>query len=71
VGPYAAATMLMLLGRYDHLAIDSVYRAFVAKRYFAGRRPSDREAEAIYAGWGSWKYLGYWFDLWQGQDEQG
>ena len=71
VGPYAAATMLMLLGRYDHLAIDSVYRAFVAKRYFAGRRPSDREAEEIYAGWGSWKYLGYWFDLWQGQDEQG
>lgn len=70
VGPYAAATMLMLLGRYDHLAVDSVYRAFVAERYFAGRRPSDREAEGVYAEWGSWKYLGYWFDLWQGLDER-
>ncbi len=70
VGPYAAATLLMLLGRYDHLAVDTVYRAFVSERYFAGRRPSDREAEEVYAGWGRWKYLGYWFDLWQGLDER-
>lgn len=70
VGPYAAATLLMLLGRYDHLAVDTVYRTFVSGRYFAGRRPSDREAEEVYAGWGRWKYLGYWFDLWQGLDER-
>ncbi|MGB5526131.1 MAG: Fe-S cluster assembly protein HesB [Gemmatimonadota bacterium] len=70
VGPYAAATMLMLLGRYDHLAVDSVYRAFVSSRYFEGRLPSDREAEQVYADWGRWKYLGYWFDLWQGLDEE-
>jgi 3-methyladenine DNA glycosylase/8-oxoguanine DNA glycosylase len=70
VGPYAAATLLMLLGRYDHLAIDSVYRAFVSKRYFEGRAPSDREAEQVYADWGPWKYLGYWFDLWRGLDEE-
>ena len=70
VGPYAAATMLMLLGRYDHLAVDSVYRTFVSRRYFDGQLPSDREAEAIYADWGRWKYLGYWFDLWQGLDEE-
>ena len=69
VGPYAAATMLMLLGRYDHLAIDTVYRAFVSKRYFDGRVPSDDEAQQVYAAWGRWKYLGYWFDLWQGDDE--
>jgi 3-methyladenine DNA glycosylase/8-oxoguanine DNA glycosylase len=70
VGPDAAARLLMLLGRYDHLAVDTVYRAFVSERYFAGRRPSDREAEEVYAGWGRWKYLGYWFDLWQGLDER-
>ena len=69
VGPYAAATLLMLLGRYDHLAVDSVYRAFVSRRYFEGRVPSDAEAEEVYAKWGRWKYLGYWFDLWQGFDE--
>jgi N-glycosylase/DNA lyase len=69
VGPYAAATLLMLLGRYDHLAIDSVYRTFVSERYFAGRRPSDAEAAAVYEDWGRWRYLGYWFDLWQGAEE--
>lgn len=70
VGPYAAATMLMLLGRYDHLAIDSVYRTFVSERYFGGERPADAEAAAVYDEWGRWKYLGYWFDLWQGTDEE-
>jgi 3-methyladenine DNA glycosylase/8-oxoguanine DNA glycosylase len=69
VGPYAAATLLMLLGRYDYLAVDSVYRTFVTERYFAGRRPSDAEAAAVYEDWGRWKYLGYWFDLWQGAAE--
>ena len=69
VGPYAAATMLMLVGRYDHLAVDTVYRAFVSERYFDGRVPSDAEAEQVYAAWGKWKYLGYWFDLWQGHEE--
>ena len=70
VGPYAAATLLMLLGRYDHLAVDSVYRDFVSRRYFEGRSPADGEAKEIYADWGRWKYLGYWFDLWQGLDEE-
>lgn len=69
VGPYAAATMLMLLGRYDHLAVDSVYRTFVSRRYFDGRAPSDAEAREVYAEWGPWKYLGYWFDVWQGLEE--
>lgn len=69
VGAYAAATLLMLLGRYDHLAVDSVYRAFVARRYFDGRLPSETEAIEVYADWGRWKYLGYWFDLWQGAEE--
>jgi 3-methyladenine DNA glycosylase/8-oxoguanine DNA glycosylase len=70
VGPYAAATLLMLVGRYDHLPVDSVYRTFVSRRYFGGRLPSYREGEAVYAEWGRWKYLGYWFDLWQGLDEE-
>lgn len=70
VGPYAAATLLMLLGRYDHLGVDTVYLTFVSKRYFGGHRPSNREAQGVYAEWGRWKYLGYWFDLWQGLDER-
>jgi 3-methyladenine DNA glycosylase/8-oxoguanine DNA glycosylase len=62
VGPYAAATILMILGRYEHLAIDSEMRAFVSKKYFAGQRPSDEQIRSVYAPWGQWQYLAYWFD---------
>jgi 3-methyladenine DNA glycosylase/8-oxoguanine DNA glycosylase len=69
VGHYATATLLMLLGRYDELAVDSVFRQFVSARYFDGERPSDAAAKAIYDDWGEWKYLAYWFDLWNGPGE--
>ena len=69
VGPYAAATMLMLLGRYDEIGVDTVFRDFVGRKYFDGNKPEDSEALAIYADWGRWKYLAYWFDIWQGLDE--
>lgn len=62
VGNYAAATILMLLGRYEHLAIDSELRAFVTKKYFEGQTPGEADIRAIYAPWGRWKYLAYWFD---------
>ena len=64
VGSYAAATLLMLLGRYDELAVDTVCREFVGKKYCGGQKPSDAEAREIYAPWGRWKYLAYWFDMW-------
>lgn len=70
VGPYAAATLLMLLGRYDELGVDSVFREFVAGKYFGGEPPSDAEARAVYESWGEWKYLAYWFDLWEGVTEE-
>ncbi|MCB0291902.1 MAG: hypothetical protein KDH97_16740 [Calditrichaeota bacterium] len=70
VGNYAAATLLMLLGRYDELAVDSVFRQFVAKKYFPDAQPTDAEAQQVYADWGEWKYLAYWFDVWEGFNEQ-
>jgi len=69
VGNYSAATMLMLLGRYDEIAVDTVFRDFVAEKYFDGKRPPDTEAKAVYDEWGKWKYLAYWFDIWQKYDE--
>lgn len=70
VGNYAAATLLMLLGRYDELAVDTIFRDFVSKKYFGGEYPPNGEAEQIYADWGRWKYLAYWFDIWEGLDEE-
>jgi hypothetical protein len=69
VGSYAAATLLMLLGRYDELAMDTVFRRFVSEKYFDGEQPSDADAQTIYADWGRWKYLAYWFDIWEGLEE--
>jgi 3-methyladenine DNA glycosylase/8-oxoguanine DNA glycosylase len=64
VGPYAAATLLMLLGRYDALGYDTVLRDFVSRRYFAGERRPERELLAVYDDWGPWRYLAYWFEMW-------
>ncbi len=63
VGPYAAATLLMLLGHYDELPLDTVFRSFVRGKYFGGAEVSDGEARAVYADWGQWRYLAYWFDV--------
>jgi 3-methyladenine DNA glycosylase/8-oxoguanine DNA glycosylase len=62
VGSYAAATLLMILGRYDELAVDTQMHAFVAQKYFAGQRVSEAQIRALYAPWGRWQYLAYWFD---------
>ncbi len=64
IGPYAAATLLMLLGHYDELAIDTAFRSFVGKKYFNNDYPSDKVAQEVYQDWGRWKYLAYWFDIW-------
>lgn len=63
VGDYAAASMLMLLGRYDEIPMDTVFRDFVSRRYFAGGPVDPKEAAGIYADWGRWKALAYWFEM--------
>jgi 3-methyladenine DNA glycosylase/8-oxoguanine DNA glycosylase len=63
VGRYAAATLLMVLGRYEDLAVDTEFRQFVTQKYFAGQPVSDKLMMAVYDDWGRWKYLAYWFDL--------
>lgn len=63
VGDYAANTLLMLLGNYEALAIDSATREFTTKKYFNGTLPTDKEIAAIYEPFGNWKYLAYWFDM--------
>ena len=65
LGPYAASSLLMLLGRYDSLAVDTVCRDFVRKKYFDGRPASDAEIRRVYTEWGEWQYLACWFDIWR------
>jgi 3-methyladenine DNA glycosylase/8-oxoguanine DNA glycosylase len=63
VGPYAAATLSMILGHYEELAVDTEFRQFVSRAYFGGSPVSDSDAAAVYDEWGPWKYLAYWFDV--------
>ncbi|MBX3011609.1 MAG: hypothetical protein KF832_08870 [Caldilineaceae bacterium] len=65
IGDYAAHTVLMLLGYYGELPVDSELRSHVTRRYFAGALRPDKELAAIYDAWGDWKYLAYWFDAYE------
>jgi 3-methyladenine DNA glycosylase/8-oxoguanine DNA glycosylase len=60
-GPYAAANLLLLLGRYERLAIDSWLRRAVRDAWFAGAPVTDREIEAAFERFGQWRSLVYWF----------
>jgi 3-methyladenine DNA glycosylase/8-oxoguanine DNA glycosylase len=75
-GPYAAAHVLTLLGRYDRIGVDTVFREFVRRAHFPrARKPvNDRRMLAVYDRWGEWKMLAYWFELWTdyvGEDGEG
>ncbi|HUP21085.1 MAG TPA: hypothetical protein VM778_14205 [Gemmatimonadota bacterium] len=72
-GPYAAAHALALLGRFDRIGVDTVFREFVRRRHFPKARkvPPDRRMLAVYEKWGEWRMLAYWFDLWVDYDGRG
>ncbi|MFQ5824927.1 MAG: DNA-3-methyladenine glycosylase family protein [bacterium] len=60
IGPYAASHLLVFLGYYDHLGVDTEMRSFVSQKYFNGQRVTDDEILKVYHKWGKWKYLVYW-----------
>ena len=66
LGPYATAHVLMLLGRFDRIGIDTAFRSFVRQKYFPrARKPvTDARMLAVYDEWGEWRALAYWADLW-------
>jgi len=63
IGNYAAASVLMLLGRYDEIPVDSVFQQMMRAKYFDKCDFDLNKALAQYDAWGKWKYLAYWFDL--------
>jgi 3-methyladenine DNA glycosylase/8-oxoguanine DNA glycosylase len=62
-GPYAAGTVLKLLGGYAELALDSAARTMFSRRYRAGGEATDAEIRAHYERWGEWRGLVLWMDL--------
>jgi 3-methyladenine DNA glycosylase/8-oxoguanine DNA glycosylase len=64
VGPYAVANLLMLLGHYDAIPIDSWALTLVSKEWHGGAAIGPAEVEAAFARWGQFKGLAYWFWDW-------
>ena len=65
VGPYAAANLLMLLGRHDFIPIDSSALSVVSKEWYRGKPVTAREVERHFAKWGEYKGLAFWFWDWK------
>jgi 3-methyladenine DNA glycosylase/8-oxoguanine DNA glycosylase len=64
VGNYAAANLLMLLGHYDYLTIDSWALKMVSHEWYDDAPISPKEVEAAFEDWGKWKGLAYWLWDW-------
>jgi 3-methyladenine DNA glycosylase/8-oxoguanine DNA glycosylase len=67
VGDYAAANLLMLLGRYDFIPVDSWALKIVSHEWYAGEPVGRNEVESAFEHWGAWKGLAYWFWDWSYQ----
>jgi N-glycosylase/DNA lyase len=62
VGPYAAAHVMMMLGRYSRLVLDSWTRPKYA-RITGGRPVRDRVIERRFRGYGRWAGLAFWLTV--------
>ena len=65
VGPYAAANLLMLLGRHDFIPIDSWALMLVSHEWHKGKPVTGREVEKRFQKWGEYKELAFWFWDWK------
>lgn len=71
-GPYAAETLLRLLGRHSRLGLDSWSRKKVAELRFRGRPAKDDRVARLYAPFGRFAGLAFWLDVtreWHGGSE--
>jgi 3-methyladenine DNA glycosylase/8-oxoguanine DNA glycosylase len=64
VGAYSAANLLIMLGRYDFIPVDSWARRVVSHEWYNGEPVRSVEVEAAFERWGEWKGLAYWFWEW-------
>jgi 3-methyladenine DNA glycosylase/8-oxoguanine DNA glycosylase len=63
VGPYAAAHVMMLLGRYSRLILDSWTRPKYARLTNARKPPTDRTIERRFRRYGRYAGLAFWLYL--------
>jgi 3-methyladenine DNA glycosylase/8-oxoguanine DNA glycosylase len=64
IGDYAAANLLMLLGHYDFIPVDSWALKMVSNEWYAGAPIGRVEVETAFERWEQWKGLAYWLWDW-------
>jgi 3-methyladenine DNA glycosylase/8-oxoguanine DNA glycosylase len=65
VGPYAAANLLLILGRSDFIPIDSWALKLVSHEWYRGNPITPKEVEKRFEKWGEYKGLAFWFWNWK------
>jgi 3-methyladenine DNA glycosylase/8-oxoguanine DNA glycosylase len=65
IGPYAAANLLMILGRADFIPIDSYALKMVSHEWHRGRPVTPKQVERAFRKWGEHKGLAFWFWDWK------
>ena len=65
VGPYAAANLLLILGRSDFIPIDSWALKLVSHEWYRGKPITPKDVEKRFERWGEFKGLAFWFWDWK------
>ena len=65
VGPYAAANLLLILGRSDFIPVDSWALKLVSHEWYKGKSITAKEVEKRFEKWGEFKGLAFWFWDWK------
>ena len=68
VGPYAAANLLLILGRTDFIPIDSWALKLVSHEWHDGKPVTPKDVEKHFEHWGEFKGLAFWFWDWKYQE---
>lgn len=68
VGPYAAANLLLILGRSDFIPVDSWALKLVSHEWYKGKPITAKEVEKRFEKWGEFKGLAFWFWDWKYND---
>jgi len=69
IGKSSAHYLMNLLGRYDHISVDSATIAYAKREWFRGKRPTEKQIRRRFAQFGKWQSLVYWFSRWDERPE--
>jgi len=61
IGPYSLRHIMVLLGKFDYIPVDSEILRYLRNTHFKGREVSESEAVRPYDRYGHMKYLAFKF----------